>query len=327
MEFTERTPLERGFAALFRDRVREPLLALEQERLSRLRKARGWGSIAVLVTAALVALTLFGARGDWRLFAALVVGVLGLIGGLAAWHSQASGWKGAVERTVMPAVCDHVGGLHYDGHGGQGFPLGAMRGLGVLPAFNRSSLSDELRGTYHGTPFELVEARLKRRRRDSDGDTKTTTVFRGLLFHVGVPVEAPTRILIARDWGAIGNRLGTLFSGGQRAGMPRVEFDHPDFEAAFEVHADDPQAARDFMPPAFLDSLLAIGQEQGGRRGVKSLTAGFEGRSFYLALARDGDFLRMGSLRTPVAEMEEDLHAIFADIELVHRIIDRLHGR
>lgn len=49
-------------------------------------------------------------------------------------------------------------------------------------------------------------------------------------------------------------------------------------------------------------------------------------RSFFMALKRDEDFLAMGSLTTPMDEIEEDLHRVFADIALVRRIIDKLHG-
>ncbi len=326
MEFTERTPLEKGFAALFNDRVRPALLSLESERIERLRKARKWMAIVLAVTLALAAAIVLVFSGEFRIFIAIFIAVLGVIGAFIARQIQATGWSGAVEEAVMPSVCEHVGDLTYNSSGGHTFPLGEMRGLGMFGSYSSSSLSDELKGTYHGTAFELVEARLTKKTRDSDGDTKSKTVFSGLLFHIEVPAQVPTPILIARDYGSIGNALGTLFSGGKRGGMPRVHFDHPAFEAAFEVHADDPQAARDFMPDPFLDSLLSIGEGEGGKKGVKSMVAGFQGKSFYLALSRGGDFLRMGSLTTPVADMEDDLHAIFADIELVHRIIDRLHG-
>jgi len=326
MDFTERTPLEKGFAALFQEQVRPALMSLETERVERLGKARKWMLIIGGGGLGLAAAIAFGFPGDWSFFLALFIGILSVGGAIGARTVQATGWTGAVEEAVMPAVCAHVGDLTYTSDGGHGFPLGDMSSLGMLPSFTSSTLSDDLKGRHRGTDFELVEARLRKQTRDSDGKTKTRTVFGGLLLHIGVPSRVPTPILIARDYGSIGNTLGTLFSGGKRGGMPKVQFDHDAFESAFEVHAEDPQAARDFMPPHFLDILLSIGESEGGRKGAKSMVAGFRDQSFYLALRRSGDFLKMGSLTTPVADMEEDLHAIFADIELVHRIIDRLHG-
>ena len=146
------------------------------------------------------------------------------------------------------------------------------------------------------------------------------------MFQIEVPVEAPGEILILRDYGSFGNKLGEMFSfGGARSGT-QVHFDNPEFEKAFEVYATQPEEAVGFMPALFLENLLAIGEEEGGRKGAKSMVAGFKEHAFYLALSRGGSFMQMGKLTTPVADMEESLHDIFHDIELSHRIIDRLHG-
>jgi hypothetical protein len=56
------------------------------------------------------------------------------------------------------------------------------------------------------------------------------------------------------------------------------------------------------------------------------MTAGFQRDSFYLALARNTDFLELGGLRQPVGEIEGELHEVFEDLAMVRRIIDRLHG-
>ena len=56
--------------------------------------------------------------------------------------------------------------------------------------------------------------------------------------------------------------------------MPRVEFDHAEFETAFAVYADDPDEARRIMPPGFLDTLLAIAETEGGKKGARAMRAG-----------------------------------------------------
>ncbi len=326
MKFTERTALEKGFAARFDGQVRPALMALESERKARLSKARRLGALVALGFFGLAGLFTFVFPNDWGPIAAVFVIIIGGIAVFGVRNAQSAGWSGAVAKAVMPAICDHIGDLSYTDSKGQGFPLADMRALGVVGSYSASRLRDDMHGTYRGTAFQLVEAYLTKKTRDSDGDSKTKTVFKGLLFHIGVPITVPTPILISRDYGAIGNALGTLFTGGNRRGMPRVELTHKAFDAAFEVHAADPKVALEYLPDLFLDNLLAIGNAEGGTRGAKSMTAGFRGDSFYLALSRSGDFLKMGSLTTPVADMEEDLHMIFADIEIIHRIIDRLHG-
>ncbi|WP_172297761.1 DUF3137 domain-containing protein [Pseudoruegeria sp. HB172150] len=326
MEFTERSELERGFAAVYRDRVRPALAVLEERRIARLRKAWMWVAVVAAVTVAVVAFLIWAGTGEWPYFVGAFLALVGGMIGYMVWQAQAMMWNEAVEGAVMPAICEHIGDLSYDGFAGDDFPLEALAKLGVVGSFQDSYVSDELKGRYRDTGFEMVEARLTRQSRSSDGGSRTKTVFRGLLFHIEVPVEAPGRILIGRDYGAVSKKLGSLFAGDRSRGMVRVEMGHSGFEKAFEVYAGDPVAAKKFMPVAFLDSLMAIGTGEGGKRGTGSMVAGFEGRSFYLALSRGGDFLQMGSLTTPVADMEEDLHEIFDDIGLVRRIIDRLHG-
>jgi len=227
-------------------------------------------------------------------------------------------------------ICDFLGDLDYDREARMRFPLDRIQGLGLIGSFNRSHLSDRLEGRYRDTDFELVETRLKQKTRtsDSDGDTKsrTRTVFDGILFRIGVPEPVSTNILISRELGSVGNKLGEMLAFGTGRSMPKVDFDHAEFEAAFEVYADDPDAARAVMPPAFLDRLLEIGRGEGGKKGLRGMKAGFQRENFYLALERDGDFLAMGGLTRPVADIEDDLHAAFEDLALVRRVIDRLHG-
>ena len=328
MRFTETTRIEEGFGAVYEQRVQPALARLEEERRARLGKAQRYAALPLGVAALFVLLALFRADGiEDKLLGSVLPAAFGGVIAWFLWRMQAHRWSGSVAEAVMPAVCDFVGEMAYDREARERFPLDRLQALGMVGSFDRTNLADRLEGRYRDAPFELVEAHLTRTSSGgSDGDSKTTTVFDGILFRVGVPKPAPTRILIARDYGGMGNRLAGLFTRGQGRGMSRVEMDHARFEAAFEVHADDPTAARDYLPPAFLDNLLAIGESEGGRKGLKGMRAGFQGDSFYLGLEREGDFLAMGSLTTPVDAIEDDLHSVFEDIALVRRIIDRLHG-
>jgi hypothetical protein len=232
----------------------------------------------------------------------------------------------------MPVVCDFLTDIDYDRGAHKGFALERMRKLGAIPSFTKSEISDRLEGTWRDTAFEIVEAKLISGKRASsanddndNGNRSSKTLFKGLLLRVDVPEPIPTRILIARDFG-MGNKLGEWFSGDSGRGMPRVDTGHAAFEKHFEVYSADPDIARDVLAPGFLDSLLQIAENEGGRHGPAALEAGFHDRSFFMALKRDGDFLSMGSLTTPMDQIEDDLHRIFADIALVRRIIDQLHG-
>ena len=330
MDFTERTPIEAGFAPVFRERVAPELDRLEAERQALLATAKQRLGIVAAAWAVLSALAVWSGTGDvW--VAPVVLALFAGVAGYFIWNSLARRWGGSLAAAVMPAVCDFLGDLSYDREARDRFPLDRAVALGLIDEHNRVSLQDRLEGRYRETEFEVVEAHLRRRTRGGgeDQDTKETTVFKGLLFRISTPEPAPTPILIARDHGTLGNAIGSFFAEGFGRKMPKVEVDHPEFETHFELHAEDAAAARDYLPPAFLDNLLAIAREESDRAGdraMKGMTAGFQRDSFYLALARDAEFLEMGGLTQPVADVAPEVHKVFHDIALVRRIIDRLHG-
>lgn len=334
-DFTERSSIESGFAAVYRTRLAPRLNGLEQERQAVLATAKRHVAIALAAGAALgLAFLLFGTGSDGMAGALVGFGVPLAFGGVAAfllWRRQAAKWSGSAAREVMPVVCDFLGDLDHDRDAIKGFPLERMQKLGVIRPFSKSEVSDRLDGTYRDVPFEIVEAKLINDKSkssttaDNDSrDSSTSTQFKGLLMRIGVPDPIQGRILIARDYG-MGNKLMSLFGGAGRD-LPRVETGHAAFEDMFEVHSDNPDPARDVLPPAFLDSFVQLAEAEGGRRGAKGLEAGFHEDSFFMALQRDDDFLAMGKLTTPADEIEEDLHRVFDDIATVRRIIDRLHG-
>ena len=334
--FTERAPIESGFSGIFDERIAPRLSELEEKRQAILAVAKRHAVIALAAGAVLgLMFTFFGSGSDG--LGGLLVGffVPLAFGGVAAfllWKRQARKWSGAAAELVMPEVCDFLGDLSYDRDAYKGFPLERMQKLGVIRSFTRSEIGDRLEGTYRDTPFEIVEAKLiSEKNRSSahadnnNSDRSSRTLFKGLLLRIGVPDPIPTRILIARDFGPA-NKLGELFGGSSGRGMPKVDTDHPEFERHFEVYASDPSVVRNLLAPGFLNSFVQIAESESGRHGPAGLEAGFHDESFFMALKREEDFLKMGRLTTPADEIEEELHGVFADIATVRRIIDRLHG-
>lgn len=332
MPFTERSPLESGFAKVFDEKLAPELDRLEARRQELLAGARRQVGIALAVGVVAGVLLAMSAGSEGWAGLLLGLGVPTAIGAgvaLILWRRQAGKWEGEMARTVMPVVCGFIGDLDYDREAMGGFPLQRAQKLGVIGSFTDARLTDRLEGRYRDTPFELVEAKLtsKSRSRGKDESSNTTTVFDGLLFRIGVPEPVAAPILIARDYTSVGNKLAEMLSfGSGRGSMPKVELSHERFESHFEVYSRDPDAARALLAPGFLDNLMEIGDSEGGQSGLRGLQAGFSEDSFFLALWREGDFLAMGSLSRPATGIEADLHAVFDDIALVRRIIDRLHG-
>jgi hypothetical protein len=218
----------------------------------------------------------------------------------------------------MPAVCRAVGDLsHSVGHA-PGIPFDHLKALGLLPRHNRQQIDDVFEGRHRDTGFVMAEARL--RQRSGGRRSQTRTVFRGLILAIEAPREIPARILIAREAGAIGNCLKGWIKG--FSGLERVSLPHPAFEARFEVYSDDATVARDVVGPGFCDAMVALAEAH-KRRPIQGA---FQGRWFYLTMPKRGDQFRLGSLLRPLSGLKDEAERALKDVQIVHRVIDTLHG-
>ena len=313
--FTERAPLEAGFSEVFRSRIVPVLARHEATRRTRRRTALRW--MAATGAGGLGGLGAAAGAGEAGLgLGAALVGGAGTWG-VKSWHE--SRWQAGLGAEVLPVLCDFLGDMR---HGGPGVDLAPFERLGVVPSHHRAALEDSVGGTHRGIDWALSEARLTRRTHTRRGRTRSRTVFRGLLIRIATVNSAP-RIYFGRDRGAALNWLSETFSGA-RAGLERVTLDDPEFEAVYEVYSDEPEAARSYLVDTVPAGLRRVALEEAGGRDY--VAAAFEGDGFYLALPRKRDFLRLGSLFTPLTGIEEDLHAALADLDLPRRVIDALTG-
>ena len=327
--FTEHAAIEAGFSKVFSDRIVPRLNELDDKRKAILAVAKRQVVIALAAGVAFGLLfTIFGRGSDG--IGGLLVGFFLPVafGGVAAfllWKRQAGKWRGSAAQTVLPVICDFLGDTTYDREALRGFPTERMQKLGVIRPTSEIRIRDRLEGTYRDTTFEIVHAELSSSSRRS-GNNASRTHFKGLLIRISVPEPISDRILIARDYYGPGNKLAEMFGGGSGRDMPKVDTGHATFERYFEVYSTNPAAARNILAPGFLDSFMKIAEAESGEHGPEGLEAGFHEDSFFMALKRDDDFLRVGTLTTPADEIEEELHGVFEDITTVRRIIDRLHG-
>lgn len=328
VRFEERAPYEHGFAAVFDRRIAPELERLEAERLRLRRRGRRlFGAAAG--TGALVGIAFAQLAPDLAIgfFMILLPFLFGAGIGAVLMFTTGDKWQAGLTDLVVPVVCDFVGDLAYDRDAAAGFPTDRMRKLGVIGGYDSVRVSDRLDGRYRNVSFALVEGALLERYLDHNDKRRTRTVWSGLFFRIGVPVAAPGRILIAQDAGDLLNRITAWLAGDDGRGMPAVPFDDDGrFEAAFEVHADEPDAAREFLDSGFREALLEIAEAESARPGTKGVAAAFEGDDFFLALSRRGPFLSVGSIQRPVTDVAEELHGVFDDLAVVFRIINRLHG-
>ena len=95
-----------------------------------------------------------------------------------------------------------------------------------------------------------------------------------------------------------------------------------DVEARFELYADRPEVARATVTPTLCANLVALATAQGSAPFQAAFTDG----RFFLALRRRGDRFRVGSLFRPIEELESEAARVLDEVQVVHRLIDHLHG-
>lgn len=311
--FTETDALEAGFERVFHDRVVPILERYEATRQGFRKKAlRGMGVSGVVGVGGIGGG--IGYESTFGLFAG-GAGALGAFGVKAYFEHQ---WKGGMGDEILPILCDFLGQMSY-GH--QNIRLDDFLRLGVIPSYDNSDLEDPVTGQHDGIDWALTEAHLKSRTRDSKGRNRTTTVFRGLLFRIGIQGPAP-RIFFGRDRGGALNWLSETFSP-SRSGLEKIEIPDPEFERVYETYTSDPAAAQAYIDHRLTAGLMEVARIEGGK---SYLACAMEGDALYLALPRSGDFLGLGSLFRPLTTVENDLHKALSDLDLPSRVIDRLRG-
>lgn len=309
--FTERTPQERGFAAVFRREIAPQLEMIEAER--RRRRGQMHACVAAIAGACLVGAGIIWAF-DSDPGAILIPVILGCVLCGAVYVGFDRSFRDRVAQVVMPPVCRFVGDMTYERRPRGRIPLGRFEDLMVVDSHSRAEVEDVIAGRHRDTDFTMAEVRLSRR-----SGKRTKRVFEGLVLQIAVPRPFAGRTVIAADRGGFGNRLVGLFAVPGRC--ERLRFDDPDFESLFEVYTDDRAEAEALLVPQVRQSLVALSRDTGSR-----LRAAFADGQFLLSLRRRARHFEVASLRRSVLDIEESLHRVLEEATIPHRIIDYLHG-
>jgi hypothetical protein len=249
---------------------------------------------------------------------ALVAGAIVLAIGLALMQWAQRSYADQVRKAVMPAICGAIGELSHAVGAAPDLDLDRLARVGLVPGHNRERIDDVFCGRHRGTGFTMAEIRLRRVRHGRRRSSRT--VFRGLVFALEVPQVVPARILIARDGGLIGNGLKGWIEG--FSGMQRVALPDEAFEARFELYADRPEVVRATVTPELCANLVALVAAQDGA----PFQAAFADGRFFVAMRRRGDQFGIGSVFRSTAMLEHEAARLLQEVQIVHRLIDYLHG-
>ncbi|MGB8623356.1 MAG: DUF3137 domain-containing protein [Paracoccaceae bacterium] len=310
MEFVELTEEERGFSSVFAKRIAPEAEALEtaRNRAKESRKRR-WMIGGVLSVAAGIGVGYaIGGEGSlmWPVLLVLLFGAAIS----TAWGARAGkSYSDIFRKRVLPVVAEWQGIEYHDVTGADARTLlTTMRELKLVDLYREAELADRLSGSHRDVAFDLVKAHLH-------GTGENGDRWSDLLLTLSIHAPPPCPIFIGGDFADFGP---------QRRDRREVEIDHPAFARRFKVWAQDPQAARAYLPAAFLDTLVDVAErfDPGEHRQIRAV---FHDDRFLLKIkCDDADFLALPGLHEDPDLLDTRLRTLIRDIGLPRRLIDRL---
>ncbi|MBI1188834.1 MAG: DUF3137 domain-containing protein [Alphaproteobacteria bacterium] len=294
-----------AFEALYAEKIKPCLDAHEPERQAA--TASFWRRIMIgaplAAAAGLLAAAIFQTT-DAGLF---VAGAGVVVAGIFAW-SKVAAVKAEVKAASCSAVAESIG-VTFTLKDFQPVAFPRFRSLDLLPGHDRSKFEDWFTGAYQGASFDLYEAHLERRSRDSKGRTSWTTVFRGQVVRMQFPRRFLGVTVVRRDMGFF-----NVFGGGK--GLDRVGLEDSRFEKAFEVWGTDQVEARYLLHPILMERLLALEAAFAG----KKLRCAFEQGEMLIAV-EGGNLFEAGDMFKPLANSAW-ARKLVDEIAMIHCVMD-----
>lgn len=194
------------------------------------------------------------------------------------------------------------------------FDVKEFQGLFLIPkSIDRQSFEDSLSGEAHGAGFRSVEAHLEKRSRDSKGNTKWRTVFRGQIMTLDFPTKTFGRTIVLRDKG--------WFNPKKQSDMKRIGLVDPVFEKIFEAYGTDQVEGRVILDPAFMQQMVDLEKAVSG----KNIRFGFDRDTLFIAVETKDQF-EAGSMFKSLTSPDRT-QKILDEVGAVFDIVDALLKR
>lgn len=313
------TAAPRSEEECLQDAVRPLLHSLEDKRGKMLRMRKLW--VPVTALGGLAAGQVLGSMGGGDVIETLefLAYVVMVAGPVLVMTLASAGYRRWLSLGLLPPVAKALG-MTYEPQA-PGFAVDHLVESRLFGKFDRSDGQDLIRGTHHDVAFAMARVRIDKRSSDEDG-SRTTTVFDGQILKIDVPRPVPGRIVITRDAGALGKGWQKIAGKDPVTGLPRVETGHAAFEPLFDLHAEDPEAARAFLGDGFLDAMVRLAEAEGG-----DLMGAFVNGVFILAIPRRRTATSHVKLSMPAHEVADDVvRGLTTELATAHRVIDTLRG-
>lgn len=298
-----------GFSEFFDRDVLPELHARDSVRVGAVRNGLIYALMVLIVLGAVGLGVLI--RFDGFVFGVFILGVA-VIGAYSAFRLATDNIRSETKGRIVTAIVGYVGWQFNSDV--SSFDMTPYRGLFLLPKnIDRSSFEDSLSGQVHGASFRSVEAHLEKQTRDSDGDKKWSTVFRGQLMALDFPTKTFGRTIVLRDKG--------WFNPKKHDNMKRIGLVDPVFEKLFEAYGTDQVEGRIILDPAFMQKIVDLERAVSG----KNIRFGFDRDRLYIAVETPNQF-EAGSMfksLTSPDPTQKILHEVGAVFDIVDTLLKR----
>ena len=238
-----------------------------------------------------------------------------LIIGIALVHGSArSTFRERAKDIVFPAIAKALD-VRALGEGASRSAVGRAQEAGAVLT-GRVTVDDGFAGRHSDCDYDFVEAVV------TQGSGKNrSVVFHGYVLSVSVPVQFSSRIVVAEDRG-ITNAFSNFFASTFK-GVVNVPFhDDAEFERHFEVRAENAEDARRLLSP----EMRQIFNGFAGQFGIGKVRAAFHAQRFYLAVKDKTDRFEPAEFAREILDLRHGTRGVANDLDLAHRLIDRLRG-
>lgn len=306
------------FKIYFEQHLYPLIKSFEEQRLMLLEQYKGRARKAVLAAFLLLLTVIVGYFNYRQFFTANPVLVLFFVAGpLFFVFNWASGpikdFRSGIKYLIFPKLVAYFGEdfKFYES------PQWSLRGLSyfdLLPDYDDATTEDQINGRYNDVSFKLMEARLTRETRDSDGDRNNKTVFDGFLVLLDFNKSFVGKTVVKKD----GGLFNQWFNGGS-SGMERVTLEDPAFENHFDVYSTDQIEARYLLTTSFMERLLSLTRVFGGN----SISCSFCNRQLLMMVESKKNRFEAGSIFKPVT-FEYETRTVVRELGEIFGIIDKL---
>lgn len=317
MSFEERMAAETGFGKLWESEIEPSLGAYRREYGKRLQILL-YGALGVLISsiALYFVANLYIADRSASAVICFIAAVLGIFG----CSLPLTKIQGSFDSFLKNTVSNHFGDilLPSEDDAGAGKTITRLKAIDLIDS-GRRKISNHYHGHYRQCDLRIFNVELT----SGSGRNESSDYY--FCMNVTVPSahNFTGEVVIKSDYGRVLNFLRTIFSD-----RKQVKFNHPRFEARFEVYAEDSDLARQLISPAFCDNLLDIPSLLPKRYGFlpAQINAAFYDNQFTLVVKNNSDIFALAPNETSPKGIEKACRKLIARMHIVPSIIDYLHG-